>query len=374
MNSQRPNPDYYFKMFLMVCVALLIYSRLHFMHIPLERDEGEYAYSGQLMLHGYHPYKEAYNMKFPGTYFAYAMFMFVGGENIAAIRHGTFFILLLTALFVFLIVKNWFNTTSALLAAVVYLALNSTMGGEGIMSNAEHFVIFFAAFGTYILFAGLQKNRLLLMFLSGLLLGCAVIMKQHGYVFVVFGIMITVFQLLKRPGPTELKKTVAFCVITVIPMAMLITYIISNGLWGRFKFLTIDYAREYLKMCSPDVTRYMWHASLTNIGTAAWPLWQLSIVMLSGLLLPIKIPHRFKLLLLLALSYLALSMGGIFQDTLLHTNLFLHGICLRSCAVFRCENQLLCENRDIWNDNDCSCSLFCNQRARPLSFISIKSL
>lgn len=37
---------------------------------PLERDEGEYAYAGQLMLQGIPPYQLAYNMKLPGTYAA----------------------------------------------------------------------------------------------------------------------------------------------------------------------------------------------------------------------------------------------------------------------------------------------------------------
>jgi len=47
-------------------------ARLRLLNFPLERDEGEYAYAGQLMLQGIPPYQLAYNMKFPGTYAAYA--------------------------------------------------------------------------------------------------------------------------------------------------------------------------------------------------------------------------------------------------------------------------------------------------------------
>src|ERR1035438_8227610 len=39
--------------------------------MPLERDEGEYAYAGQLWSQGIPPYQLACNMKLPGTYFAY---------------------------------------------------------------------------------------------------------------------------------------------------------------------------------------------------------------------------------------------------------------------------------------------------------------
>ena len=56
-------------------VALVVFVRLRLLQIPLERDEGEYAYSGQLMLEGIPPYQLAWNMKLPGTYAAYAVMM-----------------------------------------------------------------------------------------------------------------------------------------------------------------------------------------------------------------------------------------------------------------------------------------------------------
>ncbi len=52
--------------FLAVIVfGLVIVIRIRLLGIPLERDEGEYAYAGQVMSQGIPPYKRAYNMKFP---------------------------------------------------------------------------------------------------------------------------------------------------------------------------------------------------------------------------------------------------------------------------------------------------------------------
>ena len=62
-------------------LGLTIASRIRLLGIPLERDEGEYAYAGQLMLKGIAPYKLVYNMKFPGTYAAYAVMMSIFGQN-----------------------------------------------------------------------------------------------------------------------------------------------------------------------------------------------------------------------------------------------------------------------------------------------------
>jgi hypothetical protein len=59
-------------------IGLVVYVRVRLASIPLERDEGEYAYAGQLILDGIPPYVLAYNMKFPGTYYAYAALMVFG--------------------------------------------------------------------------------------------------------------------------------------------------------------------------------------------------------------------------------------------------------------------------------------------------------
>lgn len=40
--------------------------RVRLLNFPLERDEGEYAYSGQLMLQCIAPYQLAYSMKLSG--------------------------------------------------------------------------------------------------------------------------------------------------------------------------------------------------------------------------------------------------------------------------------------------------------------------
>src|SRR5437016_4519069 len=73
---------------LAVIVAVVVFIRIHFLAIPLERDEGEYAYAGQLMLQGIPPYRLAYNMKFPGVYAAYALIMAIFGQTTEGIRFG----------------------------------------------------------------------------------------------------------------------------------------------------------------------------------------------------------------------------------------------------------------------------------------------
>jgi hypothetical protein len=76
--------------------------RIRLLAIPLERDEGEYAYAGQLMLRGIPPYQLAYNMKFPGVYAAYALIISIFGQTNVGIHLGLLIANMATILIVFL--------------------------------------------------------------------------------------------------------------------------------------------------------------------------------------------------------------------------------------------------------------------------------
>ena len=61
-----------------VLLSILILAgmvRYRLLNVPLERDEGEYAYAAQLILQGVPPYQSVYSIKLPGTYLAYAAFL-----------------------------------------------------------------------------------------------------------------------------------------------------------------------------------------------------------------------------------------------------------------------------------------------------------
>src|SRR2546423_10451642 len=70
-----------------VAVALLL--RWPLASIPLERDEGEYAYIAQRWLRGDVPYRDAFDQKPPGAFAAYAVTFGLLGESIGAIHWGT---------------------------------------------------------------------------------------------------------------------------------------------------------------------------------------------------------------------------------------------------------------------------------------------
>lgn len=179
---------------------LLVASvRIRLLNTPLERDEGEYAYAGQLLLHGVAPYKDVYNMKLPGTYAAYAAIMGVFGQTPAGVHLGLLAVNGGCILLMFLVGRKLLDESTGLAAAVTFALLSLSPSVLGLAGHATHFVALFALGGILLLLYACPLEPTpasnlpavsprLLLFSSGLLLGLAFVMKQHGLFFALFGL------------------------------------------------------------------------------------------------------------------------------------------------------------------------------------------
>src|SRR5471032_661246 len=99
-----PSPSRWLELiFLGLSLLVAVGVRARLLDFPLERDEGEYAYAGQLILQGIPPYQLASNMKLPGTYFAYALGMAIFGQTTTGIHLTLLAVNALTIVFVFLL-------------------------------------------------------------------------------------------------------------------------------------------------------------------------------------------------------------------------------------------------------------------------------
>ncbi len=293
-------------------LGALLYSRTLYSHILLERDEGEYAYAGQLILNGLKPYQEAYNMKFPGTYAMYALIMSIAGQSVEAIRWGAFIALIITALFVFLTVKLISgNRIAALAGVVVFFSLNSTMAGEGLMSNAEHFVNLFAAAGVYFLFAFDVHKQTRQLVLAGFLSGCAVVMKQHGYVFVLFGLLFLGLQWLKDFSPLRFKRILIYGLASSVPLLLLLVIVTLNGTAQKFFFLTFSYARAYIGMYPASFNEFK--IMVIKVIDGSRQVWWIAEASIIALLFFFKRRYALQLLLLCALCTIAIGTGGYYR-------------------------------------------------------------
>ncbi len=231
-----------------ICIyAILV--RLHLLGMPLDRDEGEYAYMGQLLLKGFAPFELAYNMKIPGLSFIYAGFMSVLGQIHQAIHFGLICVVFLTGFFVFHLANRLFGRLPAVLSAGAYLLLSLSPKMQGFSANAEHFVLLFSLPGILLLLKALDERRSLLLFLSGALFGLAVIMKTHGIMFVAFGGCILLADIYNKRSlslSTVIRSFFVYLAGAALPYGILCLHIYQAGTFDRFWIWTVTYARTYI--------------------------------------------------------------------------------------------------------------------------------
>jgi 4-amino-4-deoxy-L-arabinose transferase-like glycosyltransferase len=292
--------------FLLVILLFTAGVRLHLADMPLERDEGEYAYAGQRMLSGEPPYKSAYNMKLPGTYAAYAAIMAVFGQTPTGIRIGVMLVNCASIVLVFLLGRRLLDATTGRVAAGSFALLSLSPSVLGLAGHATHFLTLAALGGALLLTSkggivnslkerrgGPARRRVelddnqnpdtskarggnvllsqspVILFASGLCMGLSFLMKQHGIFFGLFGGLWLVWVhfmehrervlafrrkvLNPRPdekGPSFSWKRLGadsglFAAGFILPYILTCLALWLAGVFPQFWFWTVDYAREY---------------------------------------------------------------------------------------------------------------------------------
>ena len=285
--------------------------------MPLERDEGEYAYAGQLILQGIPPYALAYNLKLPGTYAAYAAIMAVFGQSAAGIRLGLLLINAATIVLVFLLAKTLAGSISGSLtgfvAATTYAVLSNLPSLLGFAGHATHFVVLFALAGILVLLRALNGRRgPLVFFCSGLLLGIAFLMKQPGIAFAAFGAVYIARCSWKRPRLLAAREA-AYLAGAALPFALTCLALARAGVFHNFWFWTFTYAREYSSETSLAVGGQALQQSLQWV-LHPFPLWAIAEIGLVALFWDRRWrPQLFFLVTLTFFSLMAVCAGFYFR-------------------------------------------------------------
>ena len=266
----------------MVLVLILLVAgaiRFRLREMPLERDEGEYAYMGQLMLQGIPPYQAAYNMKFPGTYAAYAVILAVFGQTVSGIHLGVLLVNAVSIVLIFIITKRMWDEPAGLMAAAAYGLFTIGTGSLGLAGHATHFVVLPMLGALLLMLHARTSRRMWLHFTAGLLLGLAILMKQPGALYIPFFIIFPLWDEL-RERPVQWKRIAYRMLLLAIgtTLVLVITGLLiwQAGVFEKFWFWTVSYARSYASQVPPRYVFTMLKRGVYTIAHFTWLLWVLA--------------------------------------------------------------------------------------------------
>lgn len=232
---------------LMLILGSVVFVRTRLLDLPMERDEGEFAYGAQMLLQGLSPYKHACNvmLKPPGTCVAYALAMGLFGETTAAIHLEVILITLGTALLVFFLTRRICGDNAGLVAAATYALLSINPPTLGMAAHATNYVMLPALAGVFLLQPLGDDSSLMRIFWAGLLIGLATLMKQTGAAFGPFAIVWVIRCELCSPAQSLARLARRLGVLGaggLLPLAVTCCIVTLSGDWDRFIFWTFTYA------------------------------------------------------------------------------------------------------------------------------------
>jgi hypothetical protein len=291
--------------------------RYGLLDVPLERDEGEYAYGGQLILNGLLPYQDLYSMKLPGIYAVYAGIVALFGQTQTGIHVGLLLINSATIFMMFVLGRRLLNPLAGLMAAACFAVLSVSQSVQGVFANAEHFVILPAVAGMVLLLKAVDENRAGLVFWSGLLFGIGFIIKQHGVFFIAFGgAYLLAAQMGARPfmWTRFLSRCCLFVLGAMLPYAITCVIFISVGIFDKFWFWTVKYALEYSSQMPLKNAWGAFKINVVDIIKSAPFIWVIAGIGLTSMVWDKSARERWMFVVFfLAFSLLAICPGFYFR-------------------------------------------------------------
>lgn len=303
---------------LLLILVLVGVVRWRLLGIPLERDEGEYAYAGQLLLQGLPPYQFAYNMKLPGTYAAYAVIMAVLGQTPQGIHLGLLLVNAATVVLIYFLAARLFGKLAGTVAAGTYALLSTHQSTLGFAAHATHFVVLAAMAGLVLLLRADERGKLSTFFSSGLLFGLAFLMKQPGVFLGLFAFLYLIFVHWRRPGIEWARlgqKAGVFLLGCASPFVLACILLWRAGVFRNFWLWTFSYARQYSSLISLKDGWELFTYHFWPILGAAPGVWIIALIGLTALLWhPPARRHSVLIIGLLVFSSMAVSAGLYFRS------------------------------------------------------------
>jgi hypothetical protein len=310
-------PDWWAAALVTLTVIFFGLVRIRLLSFPLERDEGEYGYAGQLLLHGINPYRLCYSMKLPGTAAAYALFTAVFGQTVAGVHVGLLLVNSVTTVLMYFVGRKVFGRLAGVVAAAAYSFLSLEPTVLGFAAHATQFVALAAVAGVLLLLKAEDTSKSKLFFWSGLTLGAGFLMKQPGLFFILFAALYLLFSEWMRGfnRRRSLPRIALFLLGSALPFAGACLWMASSGLFARFWFWTFSYASQYGNIVGLGQGLQIFWGAVSQVVAPAMLLWILAGIGVIAVFWDQKARiHSVFLLGFLTFSFAAICPGLYFRQ------------------------------------------------------------
>jgi hypothetical protein len=164
-------------------------ARWPFRNVVLIRDEGEYAYTGQRILHGAMPYAEVYNQKTPFVFYLMAAIQHTAGPGLATLRIATAVYGMVATVVLYLLARRLFGPGPAVGAALAFVVMTFDQCGAKYSASPEFFMLLWIALAVDLWYRGRAPHRPWLVLLAGAVAGLAYQTKQTGMAVLAFFVL-----------------------------------------------------------------------------------------------------------------------------------------------------------------------------------------
>ena len=205
-----------------------------------------------------------------------AVILALFGQTPASIHLGVLCLTTLTALLLFWLGRQMLDGTAGMVAATFYAVLAASPSMLGLAGHATHFAAFFATAGLGMMWLARQRHQWPVIAASGCLFGVAVLMKQHGAVLALWAAVFFTVSTLGRPGTAfgrRLGAVAVFGAAMILPFALCCLILWRAGVFAKFWFWTVDYARQYASIVPlSESPRFLWQGSRHALVKGCWLL------------------------------------------------------------------------------------------------------
>jgi 4-amino-4-deoxy-L-arabinose transferase-like glycosyltransferase len=208
-------------------------------------DESTMILIGQHIINGNMPYIDAWDMKPPLVFYIYALFIFLFGKSLFAIRLGGFLCIYCAALFVYKTGNAIHNRNAGILSAL-FLVVFVSLGHSGLSTMPEHILIVPISFIIYLLVT--QEITKKLAFVIGIILGMAILIKTN-ILFESIAVCIVVLSGCLNTSVTRtdrMKQCIVIIIGISIPLFLMVYYYVLHNAFNIFLKTNIATISAYI--------------------------------------------------------------------------------------------------------------------------------